>query len=213
MPSTDPDPFDPAQRRALLTLARQSITHGLDLGCPLPVVPSDYPAGLTAQRAVFVTLRIQGALRGCIGHLEATQSLVLDVAENAFAAAFRDPRFGPLTHPELPRLVIAAFRDPRFGPLTHPELPRLVIEVSVLTPAQALVFTSEEALLGMIEPGLDGLIFEDGAARGTFLPTVWEDLPDPRDFLRRLKQKAGLPPDHWSDRVRIRRYRTESFSE
>jgi len=192
MPSTDPDPFDPAQRRALLTLARQSITHGLDLGCPLPVVPSDYPAGLTAQRAVFVTLRIQGALRGCIGHLEATQSLVLDVAENAFAAAFRDPRFGPLTHPELPRLVI---------------------EVSVLTPAQALVFTSEEALLGMIEPGLDGLIFEDGAARGTFLPTVWEDLPDPRDFLRRLKQKAGLPPDHWSDRVRIRRYRTESFSE
>lgn len=192
MPSTDPDPFDPAQRRALLTLARQSITHGLDLGCPLPVVPSDYPAGLTAQRAVFVTLRIQGALRGCIGHLEATQSLVLDVAENAFAAAFRDPRFGPLTHPELPRLVT---------------------EVSVLTPAQALVFTSEEALLGMIEPGLDGLIFEDGAARGTFLPTVWEDLPDPRDFLRRLKQKAGLPPDHWSDRVRIRRYRTESFSE
>lgn len=192
MPSTDPDPFDPAQRRALLTLARQSITHGLDLGCPLPVVPSDYPAGLTAQRAVFVTLRIQGALRGCIGHLEATRSLVLDVAENAFAAAFRDPRFGPLTHPELPRLVI---------------------EVSVLTPAQALVFTSEEALLGMIEPGLDGLIFEDGAARGTFLPTVWEDLPDPRDFLRRLKQKAGLPPDHWSDRVRIRRYRTESFSE
>ena len=192
MPSTDPDSFDPSQRRALLALARQSVAHGLEQGCPLPVALSDYPTDLRARRATFVTLEAGGTLRGCIGHLEAVQPLVLDVAENAFAAAFRDPRFPPLTRPELARLAI---------------------EVSVLTPSQPLSFTSEEALLRMIEPGRDGLILEEGAARGTFLPTVWESLPEPRAFLRHLKQKAGLPPDHWSDRIRVRRYRTESFSE
>jgi len=189
---SDPTPLDPAQRRSLLTLARQSITHGLNRGRPLPVVAAEYPATLQVQRAVFVTLLLGGALRGCIGHLEASQLLVLDVAENAFAAAFRDPRFPPLT-----RL----------------ELDRLAIEISVLTPPQPLAFTSEEALLRLLEPGRDGLILEDGAARGTFLPTVWESLPDPRDLLRQLKQKAGLPPDHWSERIRVGRYRTESFSE
>ncbi|WP_089727014.1 AmmeMemoRadiSam system protein A [Candidatus Thiosymbion oneisti] len=192
MPSADPDPLDPSQRRTLLALARQSIAHGLDQGGPLPVVPSDYPANLRERRAAFVTLETGGTLRGCIGHLEAVQPLVSDVAENAFAAAFRDPRFRPLTRPELARLSI---------------------EISVLTPSQPLSFTSEEELLRMIEPGRDGLILEEGAARGTFLPTVWESLPEPRAFLRHLKQKAGLRPDYWSDRVRVRRYRTESFSE
>ncbi|MCB2262296.1 MAG: AmmeMemoRadiSam system protein A [Candidatus Thiosymbion ectosymbiont of Robbea hypermnestra] len=192
MSSSDPVAFDPAQRRQLLTLARQSIAHGLDQGGPLPVVPAEYPPALRAQRAAFVTLQLGGGLRGCIGHLEAIQPLVLDVAENAFAAAFRDPRFPPLTRPELARLTI---------------------EISVLTPSQPLACTSEEELLRLLEPGRDGLILEDGAARGTFLPTVWESLPDPRDFLRHLKQKAGLPPDHWSERVRVERYRTESFSE
>jgi len=192
MPSVDPDPLDPSQRHTLLALARQSIAHGLDQGCPLSVVPSDYPADLRARRAAFVTLETGGTLRGCIGHLEAVQPLVLDVAENAFAAAFRDPRFRPLTHPELARISI---------------------EISVLTPARPLSFTSEEELLRMIEPGRDGLILKEEAARGTFLPTVWESLPEPRAFLRHLKQKAGLRPDHWSDRVRVSRYRTESFSE
>jgi len=117
---------------------------------------------------------------------------VLDVAENAFAAAFRDPRFPPLTEPELADLSI---------------------EISVLSPSEPLTFGSEEELLQMIEPGRDGLILEAGNARGTFLPTVWESLPQPRDFLRHLKQKAGLHPDHWSDGIRISRYRTESFSE
>ncbi len=192
MPSADPDPLDPSQRRTLLALVRQSIGHGLDQDGPLPVVPSDHPADLRARRATFVTLETGGALRGCIGHLEVVQPLVLDVAENAFAAAFRDPRFRPLTRPELARLPI---------------------EILVLTPSRPLSFTSEEVLLRMIEPGRDGLILEEGAARGTFLPTIWESLPEPRAFLRHLKQKAGLRPDHWSDRVRVRRYRTESFSE
>jgi len=190
--SLDPSQLDPAQRGTLLALARQSIEHGLDQGRPLPVVLSDYPADLRVRRAAFVTLETGGRLRGCIGHLEAVQPLALDVAENTFAAAFRDPRFQPLTRPELARLSI---------------------EISVLTPSQPLSFTSEEELLRMIEPGRDGLILEEGTARGTFLPTVWESLPEPRVFLRHLKQKAGLRPDHWSDRVRVRRYRTESFSE
>jgi len=192
MPSADPDPLDPAQRRSLLALARESIEHGFHRECPLPVVPSDYSTDLTAHRASFVSLHTRGTLCGCIGHLEAVRPLVSDVAENAFAAAFRDPRFPPLAYPKLVRLSI---------------------EISVLTPPQSLAVTSEEELLRIIEPGRDGLIFEDGAACGTFLPMVWDSLPDPHDFLCYLKRKAGLGPDHWSDRTRIRRYRTESFSE
>jgi AmmeMemoRadiSam system protein A len=192
MPSADSEPLDPSQRRALLTLARRSIEHGLNEGQPIPVDPCDYAARLAEERAAFVTLHAGKDLRGCIGHLQAVQPLVLDVAENAFAAAFRDPRFPPLTQAELADVDI---------------------EVSVLSPSEALSFDSEEELLQMIQPGLDGLILEDGAARGTFLPTVWNSLPHPGGFLRHLKQKAGLRPDHWSDTIRISRYRTESFSE
>jgi len=192
MPSADPDPLDPSQRRALLALARQSIVHGLDQGCPLPVVPSDYPADLRARRATFVTLETGETLRGCIGYLEAVRRLVLDVTENAFAAAFRDPRFQPLTRPELARLSI---------------------DLLILTLSQPLSFASEEELLRMIEPVRDGLILDEGTNRGTFLPAVWESLPEPRTFLRHLKRKAGLPPGYWLDRIRVRRYRTESCSE
>jgi AmmeMemoRadiSam system protein A len=192
MPSADANLIEPPQRRILLALARKSIEHGLREGRPIPVDPSDYPAVLAEWRAAFVTLHDRGALRGCIGHLQAIQPLVLDIAENAFAAAFRDPRFPPLTEPELADLAI---------------------EISVLSPSEPLTFGSEDELLQMIEPGRDGLILEAGSARGTFLPTVWESLPQPRDFLRHLKQKAGLRPDYWSDDIRISRYRTESFSE
>jgi hypothetical protein len=192
MPSADANLLEPAQRRILLALARESIEHGLREGRPIPVDLSGYPPVLAERRAAFVTLHDRGALRGCIGHLQAIQPLVLDVAENAFAAAFRDPRFPPLTEPELADLAI---------------------EISVLSPPEPLTFGSEEELLQMIEPGRDGLILEAGNARGTFLPTVWESLPQPRDFLRHLKQKAGLRPDYWSDDIRISRYRTESFSE
>jgi len=192
MPSADSESLDPSQRRTLLALARRSIEHGLSEGRPIPVDPFDYPARLAEEGAAFVTLHIAGALRGCIGHLQSVQPLVLDVVENAFAAAFRDPRFPPLAEAELAELEI---------------------EISVLSPAEPLAFTSEEDLLRIIEPGRDGLILEDGAARGTFLPSVWESLPQPRDFLRHLKQKAGLSPSHWSDKIRVSRYRTEAFSE
>ena len=180
------------QRQTLLAVARRSIALGLEEGRPLRVNLEDYAADLRAQRAAFVTLQEFGQLRGCIGHLEARQPLVKDVAENAFAAAFRDPRFPPVTARELERLHI---------------------EISVLTPATPLTFGSEQELIALIEPGRDGLILEEGLARGTFLPSVWESLPNPVDFLRQLKRKAGLPENYWSDRLRISRYRTESFGE
>lgn len=182
----------PAHRQRLLRLARESIAHGLAHGCPLPVNPEDLPPVLQAPGATFVTLKAQGVLRGCIGHLQAVQPLIRDVAENAFAAAFRDPRFPPVTAPELDAIGI---------------------EISVLSPPEPLSFRSEAELVACIEPGRDGLILEAGSARGTFLPTVWESLPDPRAFVRELKRKAGLDPSYWSDAIQVSRYRTESFSE
>ena len=153
-------------------------------------VKIDPVMGGTGMRASFVTLHRQGELRGCIGHLEGVQPLVVDVAENAFAAAFRDPRFPPLAEPELAGLAL---------------------HISVLTPATELEFESEQDLVAQLRPGIDGLILQEGAARGTFLPSVWESLPDPHQFLAQLKRKAGLPSDHWSERIRVFRYETEAF--
>lgn len=178
------------ERRILLGVAARSIEHGLERGTPLTPDPGDYPPDLQALRATFVTLETDHRLRGCIGVLEAIRPLVVDVARNAFAAAFEDPRFPPLTRGELPRLHI---------------------HLSVLSPPTALHFSSEADLLGQIRPGVDGLILEDRGRRGTFLPSVWEELPDPERFLGHLRQKAGLPAGHWSDSLRVSRYTTETF--
>jgi AmmeMemoRadiSam system protein A len=179
-----------AQRQILLRLAADSIRHGMANGLPLVVRPGDYPPALRARRASFVTLNRQGRLRGCIGHLEAGQSLVEDVAENAWSAAFRDPRFPPLGESELAGLDI---------------------HISVLSPPQPLAFGSEQDLLAQIRPGVDGLILEDGLARGTFLPAVWASVPRVDDFWRHLKHKAGLASDHWSDSLKVYRYTAESI--
>jgi len=181
-----------AERDMLLGLARDSIRHGLEHARPLPVDLAAQPEALRAQRAAFVTLHRHGALRGCIGHLEAIGPLAESVADNAFNAAFRDPRFPPVSADELPELHI---------------------EISVLTPSVPMTFADETDLLRQLRPGVDGLILTDGPHRGTFLPSVWEQLPAARDFLRHLKRKAGLPPEHWSDRLQVSRYRTESFAE
>jgi AmmeMemoRadiSam system protein A len=183
--------FSDDQRRMLLDLARASIGHGIEHGRHLAVNLEDYPVALRETLACFVTLNRRGQLRGCIGHLEAVQPLVRDVAENAYSAAFRDPRFPPLEVSELDGLEV---------------------HISVLTPPQSLAFDSEADLLRQIRPGVDGLILEDGHARGTFLPSVWESLPRVEDFWLQLKRKAGLPADHWSATVRVSRYRTESFA-
>jgi len=184
-------PLEKQHRSILLQVARDSMQHGLLHARPLPLTAEDFPSELRPHRATFVTLLRSGALRGCIGHLEAMKPLLRDVADNAFAAAFRDPRFPPLRQNELPELEV---------------------HISILTPATPLEFASEPDLIRQLQPGIDGLILEDGAARGTFLPSVWESLPDPRDFFTQLKRKAGLAPAHWSPTLRVYRYQTESFS-
>lgn len=170
----------------LLDIARRSIEEGRSL----EIDPSDYPKPLRAIRSSFVTLRLDGELRGCIGSLQADRPLVADVASSAFKAAYEDPRFSPVT-PE--------------------ERGRLELHVSVLSPAEPISFTSEEDLLAQLRPGVDGLVLEESGLRATFLPDVWQSLPQPRDFLARLKEKAGLPATYWSPRIRVSRYTTRSI--
>ncbi|HID49758.1 MAG TPA: AmmeMemoRadiSam system protein A [Chromatiales bacterium] len=181
---------DASDRRILLEVAAASIRHGLEQGRPLPVHVDEYPQTLRQPGASFVTLNIAGQLRGCIGSLEATRPLVEDVADNAYAAAFRDPRFPPLNEVEYPQLEY---------------------HISLLAPAEPMQFESEDDLIRQLRPGVDGLILSDRGRRGTFLPSVWQSLPDPREFLRHLKQKAGLPPDYWSDTLQVARYTVEEF--
>lgn len=182
--------YNSSERRILLALALASIRHGLAQHTPLLPLPDDYGARLRELRAAFVTLHHAGELRGCIGTLEARDPLVLEVADKAFAAAFRDPRFIPLAADELDSLEIS---------------------ISVLSPPRPLPVASEAELLEQLRPGVDGLILSDGLRRATFLPSVWEQLPDPADFLAQLKRKAGLPVQHWSADLRLERYGSEAF--
>lgn len=183
--------FSQTQQHTLLTLARRSIEHGLQQGTPLPV-PRGLDALLMQGGACFVTLTSNDQLRGCIGSLEAHRPLAEDVCENAFASAFRDPRFPPVS--------------------AH-ELPDIHIEISVLTPLQPLHFDSEADLLEQVVPFEDGLVLEDHGHRGTFLPLVWEQLPDKKTFWTHLKHKAGLPANHWSNSLRCYRYHTIIMEE
>lgn len=180
-------------KQILLDIAFSSIEHSLSNNRALMVRPEEYDPELQEPRATFVTIKINRMLRGCIGMLEAMRPLVVDVAQNAYAAAFSDPRFPPMSHAEL-------------------EL--IDIHISILSPFKEMQFTSQEDLISQLQAGKDGLILEEGRYyRGTFLPTVWGSLPDPTNFLKQLKQKAGLAPDYWSDSIRIYRYTTESFPE
>ena len=182
--------YSEEERGIMLDVALASIRHGLEEGSALKVKPKDYPDALREERGTFVTLHRGGELRGCIGTLEAHQPLISDVAEHAWAAAFQDPRF------------------PELQPF---ELDDLDIHISVLSPSEPIEFSSEEDLLDKIRPGEDGLILQDMGRRGTFLPSVWEQLPDKHQFLDHLKIKAGLSPKHWSETLKVSRYTTESF--
>jgi len=182
--------FTTGERNILLRIACQSIRSGLQTRQPAAVSVDGIPARLTARRASFVTLHAEEQLRGCIGSLEPRTSLAEDVSFNAYAAAFRDTRFQPLLAEELDALSL---------------------EISVLSSPEMLEFDSESSLLGVVRPGIDGLILQEHDLRSTFLPSVWESLPDPARFLDHLKLKAGLPTDYWSESIRVWRYTTESF--
>ena len=172
----------------LLTLARNAIaSHFGQATAPATDLPELHQAGAT-----FVTLTQRGNLRGCIGSLEAWRPLLADVQENARNAAFHDPRFAPLRAEELP--------------VTR-------VEVSLLTPAESMTFTDEADALTQLRPETDGVIFSAGSHRSTFLPQVWEQLPEPAVFLAHLKQKAGLPPNYWGPDVRLERYTVKKWKE
>lgn len=179
------------ERELLRALAWQSLEHGLNTGGPWWPELDALPEPLTSPGAAFVTLQtLEGMLRGCIGSLEATRPLAEDVTVHAFNAAFRDPRFPPLAMTEVHELQL---------------------HISVLSAPVPLPAESETDLLGRLVPGIDGLTLEQGPYRATFLPTVWEQLPEPEAFLRALKRKAGLPASYWSVELRFQRYQTDSF--
>jgi len=172
----------------LLTLARNAITGHFGLPhSPAPDAPELHEIG-----AAFVTLTQHGNLRGCIGSLEAWRPLAKDVQENALAAAFRDPRFHPLSADELPTTRV---------------------EVSLLTPAKPISFGNEADALAQLRPNVDGVIFTAGQRRSTFLPQVWEQLPEPAVFMAHLKQKAGLPASYWGPDVQLERYTVRKWKE
>jgi hypothetical protein len=172
----------------LLPIARAAIATAL--GRRLEAVED--AAWLQETGACFVTLTQQGQLRGCIGTLQAHRTLLADVKANA---------------------VAAALHDPRFEPLATIELERTEIEVSLLSPLQALQFDSEAHVLAQLRPGVDGVVLEFGHYRSTFLPQVWEQLPTASGFLAQLKRKAGLPPDFWAPGVRLQRYSVSKWKE
>lgn len=175
----------------LLKVASDSIKQGIETGKPLLVNPADYPLELRELRATFVTLMQQNKLRGCIGVLHACRPLVSDVAYNAYQSAFADARFSPVQSLEFSQLNI---------------------HISLLTVPKLIPFDSEQAVIQQLRPGIDGLIFKAGNAQSTFLPSVWENLPNANDFLKHLKQKAGLPMSYWSEYIKIYRYTTEYIS-
>jgi len=180
--------LEPDSRATLLRTAAAAIEAGLGTRAEkLPDIDR-LPASLREPRASFVTLTIDGDLRGCCGTLEPARPLAHDVWRNAQASAFRDPRF--------PRLLAREWRRTR-------------IEVSVLTPCERIEVTSEEMLLDSLVPGADGVLLAWRGMRATFLPKVWEQLDDPRVFLRHLKVKAGWAADFWASDVEAWRYRTE----
>ncbi len=184
-----PERGSDAERGAtLLAIARAAISTALGR----PQSASESEPWLQESGASFVTLTQKGQLRGCIGSLEARRPLLADVKANA---------------------VAAATQDPRFAALTLSELAQTDVEVSLLSPLQPMAFSSEAQALAQLRPGIDGVLFEYGRQRSTFLPQVWEQLPDATQFMAHLKHKAGLAPTFWADGVRLQRYTVHKWKE
>jgi len=171
---------------ALIAIARAAIMAATP---PRPAAWGE--AWLREPGASFVTLKLDGELRGCIGTIEPHRALGDDVAHNGYAAAYRDPRFDPVETRERARLHV---------------------EVSVLSPREPLVANSEGEALAALRPGVDGLVLQYGGLGATFLPQVWESLPQPAEFLDHLRRKAGLPAGFWHPDLKLSRYTVEKYA-
>lgn len=174
----------------LTGLARAAIARELKLSV-------DEPAGLEEQwlqapAASFVTLHLDGNLRGCIGTLDAHRPLIEDVRANAVAAAFQDPRFEPLSADE--------YED-------------VQIEVSILSEPEPMHARSQAIACSRLRPGVDGVVLKFGQHKATFLPQVWSQLPEAESFLAHLKMKAGLPADFWDPQILLYKYQVVKHSE
>jgi AmmeMemoRadiSam system protein A len=174
-----------AESRELLAIACASLSQAVREGSPAWVELTHVSPRLREPGACFVTLTKHGDLRGCIGTLAAHQPLAQDVAHNAMASALRDPRFPPVSARELPDIKL---------------------EISVLSAPVDFPVRDEAELLQKLQPGVHGLIIDDGFHRATFLPAVWEQLPDAHDFVAHLKHKAGLSPNSWPASMRCQVY-------
>lgn len=174
--------------KIILEIARAAISRALNI----PRTADESAPWLTGPCTCFVTLTRHGQLRGCIGSLQAHRSMLDDIKSNAISAALNDPRFMPLSAKELD--------------ITD-------IEVSLLTPPQAMTFRDEADALSRLKPGVDGVIFEFDRYRSTFLPQVWQQLPEPRQFMAHLKRKAGLPDNFWDEKIKLSRYSVTKFTE
>ena len=187
------DLLTPQERSLLLKLAREALEEGV---CGQPMHPLDLsslPPRLREPGATFVTLTRRGELRGCIGALEPYLPLAEDVREHALAAALEDYRFPPVGSDEVPEINI---------------------EISHLTTPQTLPYDGAQDLLVKLRPGIDGVVVRDGMYRATFLPQVWEKVPDPADFLSHLCAKMGAPHDLWRfKKLQVLIYQVEEFQE
>lgn len=172
--------------KLMLDFVGKTIAHGLSKGAPPAVDTKSFPDDLTEPGATFVTIEKDGKLRGCIGSLQAHRPLIEDLVQNAFRAAFKDPRFPPVNQEEASRISWS---------------------ISLLSAPEQMLIRDEGDLLSQLVPGVDGLIIVDGSKRATFLPQVWEQLPEPVRFLAQLKRKAGMASDHWSNTFEAHRYR------
>jgi len=186
--SGDLTPYPPDAGRVLLPIARAAIASELGLGH----VASEDRQWLTQQGACFITLKREGKLRGCVGTLRPHRTLAEDVKANA---------------------VGAAFRDPRFTPLTAADFAAISVEVSVLSALEPMSFGDEPDALRQLRARVDGVVFQYGHHTSTFLPQVWEDFKEPLDFMSHLKYKAGLPPDFWDSEVKLSRYTVFKWRE
>ncbi len=181
------------EKKYLLQLARGSLDAAVRRQAAPELEPEALSTALLDEGASFVTLTKRGVLRGCIGALEAYQPLVNDVREHTAAAALEDYRFPKVSEAELAEIEI---------------------EISRLTPATALEYTDAQDLLAKLRPGVDGVILSDGFRRATFLPQVWEKIPDREEFLANLCYKMGAAPDAWRKKhLEVRVYQVEEFHE